>query len=145
MTNEQKTQIIDLRKQGNSLAEISDKLGLPTGTVKSFWRRHCVSPRLEEIPQREDAVEFSRQDSPVEMVQLEEKRCKRCGAPVSNLPHHRQKLFCSDKCRLTWWHENRHLAKGAERRICPACGATFTDDRNRKYCSHSCYIKARYA
>jgi hypothetical protein len=37
------------------------------------------------------------------------------------------------------------LAKNTERKTCLSCGASFTADGSRKYCSHSCYIKARYA
>jgi hypothetical protein len=37
------------------------------------------------------------------------------------------------------------LAKNTERKTCLSCGASFTADWSRKYCSHSCYVKARYA
>ena len=134
MTNEQKTKIISLRKQGNSLAEIASKLGLPIGTVKSFCsRNHPVAETaldVESLPSQTSA---------------EGAKCKKCGAPLEQRPHHRQKLFCSDKCRLSWWHDNRHLAKGATEKTCPVCGSSFTAGAERKYCSHSCYIKAKYA
>ena len=50
MTNEQKPKIISLRKQGNSLAEVADKLGLPIGTVKSFCsRNHLVAEAALDV------------------------------------------------------------------------------------------------
>jgi hypothetical protein len=134
MTNEQKMKIVSLRTQGNSLAEIADKLGLPIGTVKSFCsRNHLVAEAALDVEN------LRPQPSP------EGAKCKKCGAPLGQRPHHRQKLFCSDKCRLSWWHDNRHLAKNTERKTCLSCGASFTADGSRKYCSHSCYVKARYA
>ena len=49
MTNEQKTQIITLHKQGSSLTEVADKIDLPIGTVKSFWRRNCAPSQAGEM------------------------------------------------------------------------------------------------
>ena len=140
MTNEKKNQIIALHKRGSSLTEVADKLGLPIGTVKSFCRRNQISSTAEVVPQPE---RIPNSDEAVEMTKPDE-TCKRCGAQLEHTPHHRQKLFCSDKCRLAWWHENRHLAKGTSERTCPVCGITFAGDRERIYCCHSCYIKARY-
>ena len=72
MTNEQKTKIISLRKQGNSLAEIASKLGLPIGTVKSFCsRNHPVAETaldVESLPSQPSA---------------EGAKCKKCGAPLN--------------------------------------------------------------
>ena len=133
MTNEQKSQIIYLRKRGSSLAEVADRLGLPIGTVKSFCsRNHPVAETaldVESLPSQPSA---------------EGAKCKKCGAPLEQRQHHRQKLFCSDRCRLSWWHDNRHLAKGTTEKTCPVCGSSFTAGAERKYCSHSCYITGRY-
>ena len=140
MTNEQKKQIIILYEWGSSMAEVADKLGLPIGTVKSFCRRNQITSTAEVATQPE---RIPNSDGTVETTKPDE-TCKRCGVQLEHTPHHRQKLFCSDECRLAWWHENRHLAKGTSERNCSACGATFSADASRKYCSHSCYIKARY-
>ena len=136
MTNDQKLQIISLRKRGNSLAEIASKLGLPIGTVKSFCsRNHLVA---------EAALDVEEPTANQPLPPVNGGLCKKCGAPITSLPHHRSKLFCSDKCRLSWWHDNRHLARGAAEKVCPVCGSPFTADGSRKYCSHSCYITGRY-
>lgn len=133
MTNDQKTQIISLRKQGNSLAEVADRLGLPIGTVKSFCsRNHLVAEAALDV------------ESLRPQLSVKDGQCKKCGAPITSLPNHRPKLFCSDMCRLSWWHDNRHLARGAAEKVCPVCGSPFTADGSRKYCSHSCYITGRY-
>ena len=133
MTNEQKTKIISLRKQGNSLAEVADMLGLPIGPVKSFCsRNHLVAEAALDVENLRP------------QVSAEGAKCKKCGAPLEQRPHHRQKLFCSDKCRLSWWHDNRHLARGAAEKVCPVCGSSYTAGAERKYCSHSCYITGRY-
>ena len=141
MTNEQNKQIIVLYKRGSSMAEVADKLGLSIGTVKSFWRRNFASSQLGEV--KEESVEASEGPKVVSEWKKTNK-CKRCGKPVSTLPHHKVKQFCSDKCRIAWWHENRNLGKGTSERNCPVCGITFAGDRERIYCCHSCYIKARY-
>lgn len=78
MTNEQKMQIIALHKQGSSLPEVADKLGLPIGTVKSFWRRNCAPSQVGEM--KGTVVESA------EMPQQKKaNKCKRCGEPISTL------------------------------------------------------------
>jgi endogenous inhibitor of DNA gyrase (YacG/DUF329 family) len=60
----------------------------------------------------------------------------------------KEKKFCSDKCRMTWW--NRHLDKVKRKAvyeyICPHCGKPFTvyGNSHRKYCSHECYVADRF-
>ena len=122
MTNEQKKQIVVLHNRGSSLTEVADKLGLPIGTVKSFCRRNQMTSTAEVVPQPE---RIPNSDGTVETTKPNEK-CKRCGAQLERTPHHRRKLFCSDKCRLAWWHENRNLGKGTSDRTCQACSVTFT-------------------
>lgn len=58
------------------------------------------------------------------------------------------RVFCSDECRVKWWHE--HPEKIKQRAVysftCAGCGGQFTAYGNsrRKYCSHGCYIRARF-
>ena len=161
MTNEQKTQIIALHKQGSSLPEVAGKLGLPIGTVKSFWRRNCASSQMADklnlpigtvksfwrrncAPSQVGEMKGTVVESAEMPQQKKANKCKHCGEPISTLPHHKEKQFCSDKCRLAWWHENRHLAKNVAEKTCPSCGSVFNADPARKYCSHRCYIIARY-
>ena len=62
----------------------------------------------------------------------------------------RPKKFCSDKCRREWWkgHPERINRKESAMypAVCVRCGKEFLSygNRKRKYCSHDCYIKARF-
>ena len=123
MTKEQKEFILKSRQKGKSYAEIAAELKLSPHTVKS------VCMRNKQMSQEEAAASA----------------CKQCGVPLKQIPHHKAKSFCSDKCRLAWWHDHRDQAKNASEHICPTCGSTISGDATRKYCCHRCYIKARYA
>jgi endogenous inhibitor of DNA gyrase (YacG/DUF329 family) len=122
MTDLQKEKITELRKNGESISSIAEKMNLSVNSVKSFCRRKDVSPMKDG--------------------------CKRCGQPLVNTPGHRQKTFCSASCRQKYWRENSNLIKHISfvSLICPACGKTFSDYKghHRKYCSHACYIGHRY-
>jgi len=60
----------------------------------------------------------------------------------------KEKKFCSDRCRNKWW--NSHLSEVKRKAMyeytCPNCKKTFMayGNRNRKYCSHECYINDRF-
>ena len=119
MTDEQKQAIKNLRSQGQSALQIAASLGLSVNTVKSFCRR-----------ERQKA-DF----------------CKQCGQPLLHFYGHRRKTFCTDNCRYIWWNAHRHLMNHEViyRHTCLYCGEDFKSPRNdRKYCSRSCYIAARY-
>ena len=132
MTADEKNAIIKLRKAGRSLTEIADETGVSRNTVKSFCRRQGLTAST---------------DAPITDAPLE-KACRFCGKPMAVYPGRKEKKFCSDACRNKYW--NTHL--GETRRAamlehtCPACGKTFYayGIRNRKYCSHECYVAARF-
>lgn len=50
MTQEQKKEILILRKEGLKFREISEKLGISLNTVKSYWRRCGNGDTLKKIP-----------------------------------------------------------------------------------------------
>lgn len=136
MNDNQKQFILLSRQEGKSYGEIARELDLSLNTVKSYCMRNMKTPH-EPTP----AIETAAPKPVLEPTSV----CRQCGAPLEQMPHRRQKQFCSDKCRLTWWHTHRDKAKGAEDHVCPVCGTAFIADAHRKYCSHSCYIKSRYA
>ena len=70
--------------------------------------------------------------------------CKQCGTPIYQYPHRRKRQFCSDACRQKWWYGHQECAGEAQEHICPACGTHFTTARPKTYCSHACYITARF-
>ena len=136
MTADEKNAIMKLRKAGRSLTQIANETGISRNTVKTFCRRQGLTGNAETMP---DTV-FT--DS------TWEKPCLFCGQPVTQYPGRKEKKFCSDSCRNKYW--NTHA--GETRRAamleytCPTCGKTFYayGIRNRKYCSHYCYVEGRF-
>ena len=63
-------------------------------------------------------------------------------------PGAKRKMFCSDACRVAWWNCHKDLVtrKAVYMIPCAGCGKVFKSygNRNRKYCSHGCYINARF-
>ena len=108
-----------LRKQGKKASEIAKTLQISLNTVRSYIRRHPIEDNNH--------------------------RCKNCDKPIYQPPGRKPKLFCSDKCRMTWWNSHRDAVnKKAYRTFtCEYCGKEFrvyaTD--TRKYCSRECYFK----
>ena len=125
MTTSEKAMIAQMRRDGASMTEIADKLGLPRNTVKSFCRRSGTEP------------------TPTMAVKM----CLCCGKPMVQYPGHKEKKFCSDKCRLRFWNSNLGATQlnGMAAYTCPACGKAFYayPGRKRRYCSHGCYVSAR--
>ena len=110
-----------MRLQGKSPAEIAWALGISVNTVRSHNRRH---PELEGG-----------------------KPCKNCGSAISALPGRKEKLFCSDKCRMAWWNSHREQVqkKAYYRLTCSYCGKEFESygNQNRKFCCRNCYLLFR--
>lgn len=136
MTADEKATIIRLKKSGHSLSAIAQETGISRNTIKTFIRRAGLS---------ETAADKNPETS---HGQLPERPCQACGKPVIQYPGKKEKKFCSDSCRMRFWNR---CADGANRAgmkayICLACGATFYAyvNRNRRYCSHECYIIARF-
>ena len=127
MTVAEKNYIIRYRQMGKSCTEIARALGLSVNTVKSFCQRSGIAP----IGQATGL-------NPAETL------CLCCGEKVTQQPHRKSKRFCSDACRLRWWHAHRDREKNAADRRCFSCGRVFRSSREQKYCSHACYIKARF-
>ncbi len=132
MTDDQKEAVTRLRTEGLGYGEIASYVGVSANTVKSYCRRNnltgCayIKKKLEE----------------------NERRCKNCGALLKQDPKRKEKLFCSDKCRLTWWnlHQDQVKRKAYYHFICPACGKEFVayGNAHKKYCCHECYIADRF-
>ena len=126
MKENEKNRIIAMRSEGRSLSDIADTLGISRNTVKSFCRRNGLTGT----------------DEPAERT------CQCCGKPMTVCPGHREKRFCSDRCRQRAW--NRSLGEtqlaGMREYACPACGKPFYayPGRQRKYCSRTCYFETRF-
>ena len=127
MTNAEKNYIVRYRRAGKSCTEIASALGLSTNTVKSFCRRNDIIPDERKTESGSG-----------------ETKCLQCGKTVIRHPHRKTKRFCSDVCRLTWWHAHRDMTKNAVERRCRQCGQVFHSVREQKYCSRACYFAMRY-
>lgn len=128
MTSEQKKEIIRLRSQNVGYTAIAEILGISKDTVKTFCKRNDVGGIRSESRKPDG--------------------CPHCGKPVIQTPGHKPKRFCSAECRQAWWnaHPESVGQKAVYEFICPFCGEHFTayGNNHRKYCSHACYISARY-
>lgn len=128
MTNEQKAKITEMRHNGVSYASIASALGISKETIKSFCRRNSLTI---ENPITESAD-----------------YCRNCGVPIVQNPKTRKKVFCSAKCRCDWWkaHPQPIMNNSEYRHACANCGKSFAvyGRTTKKYCSHACYIAARF-
>ncbi len=126
MTNEQKKQIMVLRRQGYGYSKIAQMLSISENTIKSYCRRNDLS--LEALNNTA--------------------ACKQCGKLIIIKEKCKPRQFCSDRCRVAWWssHEHKSHAKTTYHFVCEKCGLHFESNGNksRKYCSHKCYIAARF-
>jgi len=130
MTNSQKERISHMRLDGESYAAIADALGLSRNTVKSYCLRNF---RTESNKKPASALTGT---------------CNQCDKEFMLCPEHRQRRFCSDRCRMTWWNAHRDLLNSKDKveQTCACCGRKFMcyAGQHRKYCSHACYIAGRY-
>jgi endogenous inhibitor of DNA gyrase (YacG/DUF329 family) len=124
----QKDEITKMRREGMSYAQIASVLSMSVNTVKSYCQRNDLG-----------GVAATGAESDV---------CAHCGKPVHQTAGRKEKRFCSDGCRMAWWreHPERLNRKAAYRLVCAGCGKPFESygNRNRKYCSHGCYVKDRF-
>lgn len=125
MTNGEKMLIAQQIKQGLGYSEIARKLGMSVNTVKSYCQRNGLKRIGESAPSTNDV-------------------CRRCGCALVHTLGRKKKQFCSDACRLRWWHEHRYMSKTARSAKCAACGREFMTNRAQRYCSHACYIHMRF-
>ena len=130
MTNLQKERISHMRLDGESYAAIADALGLSRNTVKSYCLRNF------------------RAEPNIKPVSALTGTCNQCGKGFTLCPGHRQRRFCSDRCRMAWWNAHRDMLNSQDKveQTCACCGKHFMGyaRQRRKYCSHACYILDRY-
>ena len=125
----QRRSIEQKRASGASYSSIADALGLSINTVKSYCRRNNMS--TEVLPDAKPDYGNN---------------CENCGAYLTQAG--KQRRFCSDTCRKAFWKAHpEYLNKKALYTItCAHCGVIFLSygNKKRKYCSHPCYIAARF-
>lgn len=130
MNDLQRKAIEKLRNKGAGYKAIAQKLGLSVNTVKSHCRRNGLTGKQSGT----DAIEVL--------------FCKKCGKKLTQTEGAKQKSFCSDECRLSWWkdHPEKVKRKAYYELTCAYCRKAFHSygNKNRKYCSHECYIADRF-
>lgn len=138
MTRDQQEEIRRLRASGEGYKRIAAMLGLSVNTVKSFCQRNNAKQAALH-PVNTDRCHTSLPQGNVTGESL----CLRCGKPIAQISGRRERLYCSDACRMGYW---RSQAKPmGEIRRCAGCGKVLLGhDRSRKFCCHACYIAHRF-
>jgi endogenous inhibitor of DNA gyrase (YacG/DUF329 family) len=133
MTNSQKAQIRESRGKGESYARIAAALDISENTIKSYCKRNNLGGRLTGATQ---------------LNIITDGVCKQCGEPLAQKRGQKPRKFCSASCRSAWWsaHPDQIRQRAVYSFVCPSCGNGFTTygNKSRRYCSHECYIKARF-
>lgn len=106
MTGREKGDISTLQREGYGYKVIARKLGLPVNSVKSHCARHPITVDAGDT----DAL-----------------RCRTCGKPLVQIQGKREKVYCSDACRMKWWnaHTDQVKRKAFYTFTCPQCGRQF--------------------
>ena len=119
MTNHDKDQIRKLRLEGSGYGKIAQILNLPKSTVSSFCKTMTNQSLL----------------------------CLHCNKKLKQTKGHRQKKYCSDECRMSYWKSNKaEFNRKPEYLVeCFHCHTSFSTYQSlkRKYCSRDCYLKNR--
>ena len=127
MTNEQKQAIASMRDSGVPITSIAQQLGLSVNTIKFYCKRHGIHSGISA----RGTILF----------------CLQCHKEIPQTSHRKEKKFCSDKCRQTWWAENSTLIPRDSQieRICLVCKKPFLSykSKHRIYCSRTCYGKSK--
>lgn len=138
MTDEQASAIRELRLKGEGYRVIASALGLSRDIVRNYCKSHGLSGYGNAL-----VLNVKEQ---MDMGKV----CLYCGKELSQAATGRRRKFCSDECRRKWWAEHPDRIKRSDSAYyeltCVHCGRTFLSygNNNRKYCSHSCYVKDRF-
>ena len=138
MNLEHKQKINKMTEEGESYVKIAQALGISENTVKSYCRRNLNKNIKDEALVISDSVETK------DIYSI----CKHCEKSLIQAVKGQPKKFCSEKCRRLWWKANKSQAnkKAWYTLECGMCGSSYNSysNKNRKFCSHSCYIKKRF-
>ena len=153
MTELQKTRIRTMREQGIGFAEIAKQMNISRETVKSFCKRNGVGAISDAPPtpasQQEDITVVAPVPRP-EKLPVEAGVCRACGKSIEQTVGRKKRVFCCAQCRTSWWRDNQDKIQRKAAALysftCAGCGREFTayGNQRRKYCSHDCYIQARF-
>ncbi len=138
MTEVEKKKIREYRLHGVGYKAIASVLGLSRDAVRNYCKSHGLDGTA--------AVVFMNIKEQVDRGEA----CTCCGKTIKQPKQGRTRKFCSDKCRRSWWKAHPQEGTRREKSVytihCKGCGTIFESygDKDRKYCSHHCYIKHRF-
>lgn len=138
MTALQKEEIYKLRLQGLGYKAIARELLLSVDAIKRYCKRHHLNGPAEIVKLN------------AEVILKNSGLCLFCKKPIRQKKRGRTKKFCSNICKCAWWkeHPEQHCQRSGAvyQYTCNNCGRQFSayGNKQRKYCSHACYIKSRY-
>ena len=138
MTPAQKETVYKLRLQGLGYKAIARELLLSVDAVKSYCKRHHLTGPPEAVQKN------------VQVIEEQHGLCPHCKQPIRQKKRGRSKRFCCDDCRYAWWKAHPEQSNQKEAATypytCGHCGKRCISygNKTRKYCSHDCYIKARF-
>lgn len=139
MDNNQKREIVRMRLCGMGYRTIANEVGLSRDIVRNYCKSRGLAGYASEgiiIDERK----FTK----------DKNVCAECGSRIIQPKTGRARIFCSDECRRQWWSRHPELVNRKEtayyKRICLYCGKAFVayGNKDRKYCSHDCYIRDRF-
>ena len=130
VTELQKERTAGMRSTGTGYSQIAKALSLSVNSVKSYCQRNGLG-----IDRKDESY-----------VTEDQNHCKQCGSNLNQIGGRKARRFCSDACRIIWWNRNRNIRKSCITFSCVNCRKPFLGNnrQSRKYCSHACYIAARY-
>lgn len=138
MTEVQARQIREMRFKGMGYRTIASATGLSRDSVRNYCKANGISGFGQ-------AAKFNLQENI-----NQGNACMFCGMVMEQSARGRHKKFCSDACRRQWWKNHQDEIDKKDTAIykctCARCGKEFESygNKNRKYCSHRCYIKDRF-
>ncbi len=138
MTELQKKIILNMRKNGEGYKTIATAVGLSRDAVRTF----CKTRNMTGF----GSVAALNVDERIQNGEL----CPNCCEPIKQPSKGRHKKFCSEECRRDWWKKHPEKTERKEtaqyKLKCTYCGKDFVSygNKNRKYCSHYCYIHDRF-
>ena len=106
-----------------------------TDILRALPKRNWIA-----IAHKASRLGITRED--VYWVQEQERNCKWCGEVFLSKQNMKWgwSEFCSEKCRLRFYHHEKHGFYTQATKTCPVCGKFFvtTKPKLQKYCSREC-------
>lgn len=138
MTGFQAKQIRELRVRGGGYRSIASVVGLSRDIVRNYCKTHDLDGLATNV-----------------RINIKEKMenkeaCLSCGRDLKQPVTGRKRKFCSETCRREWWLQHSDSIKRNETSYyeltCAYCEEGFKvyGNKNRKYCSHNCYVHDRF-